>query len=847
MMRLRRGVGRILLVATLGCPSGGASQAAAFPDRPPSVRRLILLKFDGLPFELVQRYVEERDPQTGKSLLPWIRRVFYEEGVVFEHFYTRGQSLSGPSWAMLATGRPQPLLSNVEWDRATGRMEDYLNNVLIQYDLLRGRRAHARAVEVLDERGAPLLEDLYEPEEKRIGLELIRRGTSWTALARTVRARFPHDSVEELLARVLGGPDSHEAFDMANEEHLLAHVRDPRFRYLSAFYTLFDHFVHTSNDEALIRELLRRVDRTVGRLYTAIREGPYAEETVLILISDHGVTTRPDVYSQGFNLVNYFTRAEWGGHHVLTKRANLHDFQFRSVNFLAQGFITPSRESLYLKGQAHYPTLFIDYDGNERAMLQFRHSDLNVLHLVLRELQRQRPEREARALRAFFFEVIERNRARWERECRDLREELWALDVWLRRLRDILAALPAEPEERRKELRAQMKNLAEYRAEYEAYLRMLANLLALRPEHFDPRAVRAEDLIRPRAFGPPNSVYHLQNYVVGLRDGRIHLSADGRLDEAATFRRLDYLQLLKGHRVLNNVQPQVSPYPVDFIARRIPYEELRSAVHGTPLDTGYDAVWLYSGEERQALLIAKPSPADPEQWWLRYVPIARLRQSADGRITFELREWQPGFPLALWEDEGLNVAGDRRAWLEAFHSEREWIEATHATRYAIAIVGLYELLGKPVRTFLSEGYVEKVRAAERLVGATPQEDDAAPEALLLRFFERRRRNMEPDLLLHANPHWNFNIRDFNPGGNHGSFLRTATWATWMMWGGRHAGLKRGYRVVRPYESLSFVPTVLELIGAMRGGQLSEEARAKGFRPLPGAIAWEVFDERSLAR
>lgn len=313
MMRLRRGVGRILLVATLGCPSGGASQAAAFPDRPPSVRRLILLKFDGLPFELVQRYVEERDPQTGKSLLPWIRRVFYEEGVVFEHFYTRGQSLSGPSWAMLATGRPQPLLSNVEWDRATGRMEDYLNNVLIQYDLLRGRRAHARAVEVLDERGAPLLEDLYEPEEKRIGLELIRRGTSWTALARTVRARFPHDSVEELLARVLGGPDSHEAFDMANEEHLLAHVRDPRFRYLSAFYTLFDHFVHTSNDEALIRELLRRVDRTVGRLYTAIREGPYAEETVLILISDHGVTTRPDVYSQGFNLVNYFTRAEWGG------------------------------------------------------------------------------------------------------------------------------------------------------------------------------------------------------------------------------------------------------------------------------------------------------------------------------------------------------------------------------------------------------------------------------------------------------------------------------------------------------------------------------------------------------
>ncbi len=842
MMRLRRVVSVILLLGIVGV-LGWPMKAGA---RPP--RRIILLRFDGLSPDLIRQYVHKTDPHTGKSFLPWIRRVFYEEGIVFENFYVRGQSLSGPSWAMLTTGRPHPLISNVELDRATGRLEDYLNNVLIQYELLRGRRLHARAVEVLDERGAPLMEDLYEPDEKRIGLELIRRGTSWTTLARVLRARFPLRSAEESLARLLGGPDSHETFDMANEEHLLANMKDPRFLYLSAFYSLFDHFVHTNNDEEMIRQLLQRVDRTVGRIYTAIREGPRSEETVLVLVSDHGFTTRPDVYSQGFNLVNYFTRAPWGGHHILTKRANLHDFQFRSVNFLARGFVNESRESFYLKGQTHYPTLFIDYDGNERAMLHFRNSDLNLLHLLLQQMKRPHAERVARALRAFFFEVLERNRARWERERAELREELWALQRWLERLRAARTSLSGEREQMRKELEVWERNLAEYYAEYEEYLGTLSRLLFLREETFDPRAVRIEDLIRPRVFGPRNSVYQLQNYVVGLKDGTIHLRADGRLDEEATFRRINYLRLLKEHRALNNVQPEVSPYPVDFIALRIPYEEIRSALQGTPLDTGEDVVWLYGGEEHQALLVAKSLSREDDRVLLRYVPIARLSQSPEGEITFERREFRPNHPLRLWEDADLRVPGDRRAWLEDFHSEREWIEATHRTQYAIAIIGLYELFGKRPRavpphivSWEEAGAADKTRALSR--DGINRNGDSPEEALLSRFFTRRRRHVEPDLLLHANAYWNFNIRDFNPGGNHGSFYRMAAHATWMMWGGRQTGLKRGYIVERPYESLSFVPTLLEAIGIAAGSK----GCARDFRSLPGEVVWEVFDEKSLAR
>jgi hypothetical protein len=386
-----------------------------------------------------------------------------------------------------------------------------------------------------------------------------------------------------------------------------------------------------------------------------------------------------------------------------------------------------------------------------------------------------------------------------------------------------------------------MKNVAEYRAEYEAYLRMLSTLLALRQDSFDPRAVRPDDLIRPRVFGARNSVFQLQNYVVGLKDGTIHLRPDGRVDEEATFRRINYLRLLKEHRVLNNPQPHVSPYPVDFIALRIPYEEIQTALRGTPLDTGEDVVWLYGGEDHQALIVAKPSAPGGGSRLLRYVPIARLRQTADGTITFERREFQPGFPLALWEDENLSVAGDRRAWLEEFHSEREWIEATHRTRYAIAVVGLYDLFGASWQTIPTP-----VPSLEHVRAVAQGGDTAAEEMLLRRFFARRRRNMEPDLLLHANPYWNFNIRDFNPGGNHGSLFRTATHATWMMWGGRRTGLKRGYLVTRPYESLSFVPTILEVMG-IADGPVSGVAEAKGFRGLPGEVVWEVFDERSVAR
>ena len=69
--------------------------------------------------------------------------------------------------------------------------------------------------------------------------------------------------------------------------------------------------------------------------------------------------------------------------------------------------------------------------------------------------------------------------------------------------------------------------------------------------------------------------------------------------------------------------------------------------------------------------------------------------------------------------------------------------------------------------------------------------------------------MQPDFLVFANDHWNFNVRNFNPGGNHGSFLRISTHSVWMMAG---AGIAAGKQVEVPCDSLNFASTILKLMG-----------------------------------
>jgi hypothetical protein len=237
------------------------------------------------------------------------------------------------------------------------------------------------------------------------------------------------------------------------------------------------------------------------------------------------------------------------------------------------------------------------------------------------------------------------------------------------------------------------------------------------------------------------------------------------------------------------------------------------------------AVWLYGARERQALILSRE---DGGRLQLRYIPVANLKQDADGRVTFERVALRAGLPLNLFEDAALSIPAGATAddWLAGWHTDLEWLRAAHRTRYSNAVVGLHEQLAR-----------HKVEGTD--VDAPNLSDE---QRILRRFRERQRVLVESDLLILANDHWNFDVRGFNPGGNHGSFFRISTHSTFMLAGGDATRIPRGLLVEEPYDSLSLVPTLLALTGQTEDGARPVPVLwQRGFRSFPGRVIGEIFE------
>jgi hypothetical protein len=172
------------------------------------------------------------------------------------------------------------------------------------------------------------------------------------------------------------------------ERELIAKLNDPSIQYLDYFTGDFDHVAHATADVASQRLALQRVDALIGRVWT-----PYSQSACRSNRAGGRFRSRhehqPGVYSQGYNLLHFFNSRAGGAHHVVTNRHPLDEFKLRGLDPFVSEVVTPSDESLYLKGEAdNYPTALLDPDGNERASIYLRNSAFNTLHILLKEINR---------------------------------------------------------------------------------------------------------------------------------------------------------------------------------------------------------------------------------------------------------------------------------------------------------------------------------------------------------------------------------------------------------------------------------------------------------------------------
>ena len=153
-------------------------------------KRLVVIKVDGLPYDLLDTFVRERDPRSGKSKLPWIDHLFYQRGTRLANFYVRGTSLSGPSWSLLDTGQHLQIKGNVEFDRYTLHTYDYLNFIPFYFKSAAGSRIDMPGVEVLDSLGCRCLPTRFHIEQRYIGFQTLPTRHAFQTLKEGLQTAF---------------------------------------------------------------------------------------------------------------------------------------------------------------------------------------------------------------------------------------------------------------------------------------------------------------------------------------------------------------------------------------------------------------------------------------------------------------------------------------------------------------------------------------------------------------------------------------------------------------------------------------------------------------------------------
>ena len=224
----------------------------------------------------------------------------------------------------------------------------------------------------------PLLIDRFPVEDRYQSFQLFQRGVRWRTLSEGIRNKF-RSPLKELFDEWQTGFSFTSSVNEQMERELIAKLNDPNVRYLDYYTGDYDHVAHLADDPLAQLRVIESLDAFVGRVWAAIEASPLAASTALILVSDHGINTVEGTFSQGYSLIDYFTSAAGGGHHVLNNRHALSEYKIKGLDPFVSEVTTASSDSSYLAGQSSdYPTVVVDMDGNERANIALRNNSLNI-------------------------------------------------------------------------------------------------------------------------------------------------------------------------------------------------------------------------------------------------------------------------------------------------------------------------------------------------------------------------------------------------------------------------------------------------------------------------------------
>ncbi|RPI21283.1 MAG: hypothetical protein EHM61_25140, partial [Acidobacteria bacterium] len=390
--------------------------AFALGDASPAPR-LILIKVDGLSPLVLDAAINPGDPATNRlphpelfreahsqlrsvlkhdRLLPNIESYFYRNGVR-SSMYCATLPLSTPSWAVIDTGQRSIVKSNSYFNRLTGEVTSYLDQLRESLAMVKGA-GRTSALWQLDLAGIPLLSDFFRDERvwtsiqpfyrKRPTDQLSSLGKNF--ISRGEPSKNPLRLIKRHVADSAYGADYPERND-----HVLASLTarkvletdlggNERYDFLSILFSSIDHQFHVDPHYENILSWLMRADDWIGEILSAVEQSQRRSSTLVVLLSDHGLDFDPIRLNYSFPINRWLRQRDFGGHTVLAPVAEDTEHALtvpvRGVDFSR---VYESSESPFgptvPHGEKGYPTAYTDNTGNPRFDAYLRNSDLNRL------------------------------------------------------------------------------------------------------------------------------------------------------------------------------------------------------------------------------------------------------------------------------------------------------------------------------------------------------------------------------------------------------------------------------------------------------------------------------------